>query len=63
MMHHSPPPRAEVKNEWRYTSTPSYAFMARREQLFTLLLYIVLNHKKIFKEISMQSNYRQYLKV
>jgi hypothetical protein len=25
---HSPPPSAEVKNAWSYTSTPHYAFMA-----------------------------------
>jgi hypothetical protein len=25
---HSPPPNAEVKNEWSYTSLPHYAFMA-----------------------------------
>jgi len=25
---HSPPPIAEVKNTWSYTSTPSYVFMA-----------------------------------
>lgn len=40
VMHHSPPPSAEVKNGWRYTSTPSYAFTEGTEQLFTLLLYI-----------------------
>jgi hypothetical protein len=27
---HSPPSIAEVKNMWSYTSTPHYAFMARR---------------------------------
>jgi hypothetical protein len=26
---HSPPSSAEVKNEWNYTSTSQYAFMAR----------------------------------
>jgi hypothetical protein len=25
---HSPPPTAEVKNAWNYTSAPQYAFMA-----------------------------------
>jgi hypothetical protein len=25
---HSPPPSAEVKNAWSYTSTPQYVFMA-----------------------------------
>jgi hypothetical protein len=25
---HSPPSSAEVKNEWSYTSSPQYAFMA-----------------------------------
>jgi hypothetical protein len=25
---HSPPSNAEVKNEWRHTSTPQYVFMA-----------------------------------
>jgi len=40
MMHHSPPPSAEIKNDLRYTPTPSYAFMAGTEQLFTLLLYV-----------------------
>jgi hypothetical protein len=25
---HSPPPNAEVKNAWSYTSTPQYVFMA-----------------------------------
>jgi len=25
---HSPQSSAEVKNKWRYTSTPQYAFMA-----------------------------------
>jgi len=25
---HSPPPSAEVKNEWSYASTPQYALMA-----------------------------------
>jgi hypothetical protein len=25
---HSPPPSAEIKNAWSYTSTPQYAFMA-----------------------------------
>jgi hypothetical protein len=26
---HSPPSSAEVKNAWKYTSTPSYIFMER----------------------------------
>jgi hypothetical protein len=25
---HSPPPSADVKNAWNYTSSPQYAFMA-----------------------------------
>jgi len=37
---HSPPPLAEVKNEWSYTSTPPplplYAFI-RQENLYFLL--------------------------
>jgi len=26
--HHSPPSSAKVKNEWSFTSTPQYVFMA-----------------------------------
>jgi hypothetical protein len=41
---HSPPSISKVKNAWRYTSTPQYAFMAWfliRQQIF--LHGVVLN--------------------
>jgi hypothetical protein len=41
---HSPPSSAEVKNEWRYTSTLQYAFMAwcsvKHMDNFTFYIYI-----------------------
>jgi hypothetical protein len=33
---HSPPSDAEVKNAWRYTSTPQYVFMACFIELFLI---------------------------
>jgi hypothetical protein len=49
---HSPPYSAEVKNEWSYTSTPQYAFMAwcsvkAQGQLY---LYLCLHFTSIFTE-------------
>jgi hypothetical protein len=51
---HTPPSSAEVKNEWSYTSTPQYVFMAwclvKHTDNFTLLysnIYLELNeHNK-----------------
>jgi len=60
-MCHSHPPSAEAKNEWKYTSTPSYAFTAGTEQLYRFIHF--LNHNNVFKEILMQHQNRQYLKV
>ena len=39
---HSPPPRTEVKNYENYTSTPAYAFMARRGTTVPLLCSVCL---------------------
>jgi len=33
---HSPPSNAEVKNEWNYKSTPSYAFKTSTGEKFIL---------------------------
>jgi len=35
---HSPPSNSEVKNEWGYTSTSPYAFMACTGTIFSLLV-------------------------
>jgi len=33
---HPPPSSADVKNEWNYTPTPPYAFMALKGKVFAL---------------------------
>jgi hypothetical protein len=43
---HSPPPSAEIKNAWHYTSTPQYIFMAwclvkHRDNFYLYLFYIL----------------------
>jgi hypothetical protein len=38
---HSPPSSAEVRNEWSYTSTPPYIFMACIGTTFLLRLYVI----------------------
>jgi hypothetical protein len=64
---HSPPPSAEVKNAWSYTSTPQYAFMAwcsikAQGQLYLYVTYMILKLPKsvsvwkvcIFRKINEQ---------
>jgi hypothetical protein len=53
---HSPPCSAEAKNEWSYTSTPQYVFVARclvkHRDNFTSIFYlypVVLNLTRVFK--------------
>ena len=49
----SPPPRAEVNNEWSYTSTPPYAFMLWREKpliLFTSKLQNSGSHFAFYED-------------
>jgi hypothetical protein len=36
-VNHSPPSRAKVKNEWSYTSTPLYIFMAWTKKNLTYI--------------------------
>jgi hypothetical protein len=48
---HSPPPSAEVKNAWSYTSIPQYAFMVwcsvKAQDKFTLNMH-VYTHYDVF---------------
>jgi hypothetical protein len=39
---HSPPSSAKVKNEWHYTSTPTYAFLVGTRENFLYLYQYIL---------------------
>jgi hypothetical protein len=59
---HSPPSSAEVKNAWRYTSIPQYAFMAwcsvkAQDLYFYLYVYIsVISKVTTLPNINLSSN-------
>ena len=44
---HHPPSSAEVKNEWRYTSTPTHAFVSKHGKLHLYILLVTLWYKKV----------------
>jgi hypothetical protein len=46
--HRSPPSSAKVKNEWSYTSTPPYAFMACTGATLPFTFIFVLHNYFLF---------------
>jgi hypothetical protein len=51
---HSPPPSAEVKNVWSYTSTPSYVFMTWCLVKYRIRLHdvILVTHRENFHPVN-----------
>jgi hypothetical protein len=57
---HSPPFRAEVKNTWRYNSTPPYVsvawYLLKHRDRFALL-YFILPYTETIKDQNLQECY------
>jgi hypothetical protein len=58
-VNHYPPSSATVKDEWSYTSTPLYSFMALKETLHFKLYFYIISSNRVFQSPNKRL-YHQY---